>query len=539
MVKDQVKDKIEKEKLPVAVTNTEENQIKETEIKENLNEKISIDVDKGNQILGQENTNTTLHVIAIFGILLSAVIVLILILFLIFSFFASNNKNIYSGIYIKNVNVSNLNKEDAKNKVIKFIETSLPEEIVLTHGDFETTINTQDLNINFDIDSSINTAYNLGRDKNFITNGFDILSMLIINKNVEPNFTLDDEVLTNKLNDISNKLPDKIIESGYYIDGNNLIINKGSDGNIVDINKTKQKIKDYIKNLNIINSKIEINVIPKTPKELDINSIYADVHKDAVDAVFTKEPLSVTPSKNGIDFAISLEEAKSKLNEENKECIIPLKVVYPNFTTNMIGEEAFPDKLSDFSTKYAASNVNRTTNLRLAANKINGTVLMPGETFSYNQVVGERTIAAGYKEAPIYVSGRVEDGLGGGICQIATTLYNAAVYANLEIVERSNHQFVPSYIGAGKDATVVYGAIDFKFKNNRNYPIKIVCSVSSGISNFKILGLKTNEDYDVDIYSKITSQTSNSINSVTYKILKQNGQTVNEVLLSRDTYKRH
>ena len=139
----------------------------------------------------------------------------------------------------------------------------------------------------------------------------------------------------------------------------------------------------------------------------------------------------------------------------------------------MIGTEAFPDLLSTFSTKYAASNKNRTTNLILASNKINGTVLMPGEVFSYNKVVGKRTIAAGYKEAPIYVSGRVEDGLGGGICQITSTLYNAVVFANLEIVERSNHQFVPSYVGASRDATVVYGALDFKFKNNTDYTIII------------------------------------------------------------------
>ena len=234
-----------------------------------------------------------------------------------------------------------------------------------------------------------------------------------------------------------------------------------------------------------------------------------------------------------------MEEAKKKFNEDKQECVIPLKIVYPKVTTNMIGTEAFPNTLSTFSTTYAASNVNRTTNLKLAAKKINGTVLMPGETFSYNQVVGERTIAAGYKEAPIYVEGRVEDGLGGGICQITTTLYNAVVLANLDIVERTNHQFVPSYVGAGRDATVVYGAIDFKFKNNRNYPIKLICSVSSGIANFKILGLKTSNDYKVEISSRITSQTANSTNSVTYKILKKNGKVVSQTVLSRDTYKRH
>ena len=484
-------------------------------------------------------TKSKKHILFIFGILLAVLVCIVLLSFIVFSFVISNDKNIFSGIYIKNVNVSNLSKEEAKDKINKYIQTSLPEEIILTHGDYEVALNTEELNISFDVDSAINTAYSLGRNGNFFTNGFDVLSTMINNKNVEPNIALDDEFLTNSLNDISSKLPDKMIESGFYIDGNNLIINKGSDGNVINVNKTKEKIKDEIKKLNVINNKIEIYVTPSIPSKLDIEKIYEEVHKEAIDASFTAEPLCVTPSENGIDFNISIEEAKAKLDESEKECVIPLKVVYPNITTNMIGTEAFPDTLSNFSTYYAASNVNRTTNLRLAANKINGTVLMPGETFSYNNVVGERTIAAGYKEAPIYVEGRVEDGLGGGICQITTTLYNAAVYANLEIIERTNHQFVPSYIGAGRDATVVYGAIDFKFKNNRNYPIKIICSVSGGVANFQILGLKTSEDYDVEVYSRITSQSANYTNSETYKTLKQNGNIVSQTLLSRDTYKRH
>ena len=119
------------------------------------------------------------------------------------------------------------------------------------------------------------------------------------------------------------------------------------------------------------------------------------------------------------------------------------------------------------------------------------------------------------------------------------TLYNAVVYANLEIVERSNHQFVPSYVSASRDATVVYGSIDFKLKNNRDYPIKLVCSVSNGVAKFDIYGLKTADDYDVEISSRITSQTSTSTNSEAYKILKKNGQIVSRTLLSRDTYKRH
>ena len=205
----------------------------------------------------------------------------------------------------------------------------------------------------------------------------------------------------------------------------------------------------------------------------------------------------------------------------------------------MIGTEAFPDLLSTFSTKYAASNKNRTTNLILAANKINGTVLMPGETFSYNKVVGARTIAAGYREAPIYVKGEVVDGVGGGICQITSTLYNAVVYANLEITQRTNHQFVPSYVTASRDATVVYGSLDFQFKNNRNYPIKLVCFVSNGVATFQIFGLRQDDDCEVQINSYETGRSSTAIYSEAYKILKKDGKIVGKELLSRDTYKRH
>lgn len=515
----------------------------ENNLKEKENKIVEI---KENEIIKNENISTdiienkkTLSTLSIFGILLSIFIIILLTIFLIFSFSNMKNENIFSGIYIKNIDVSNLSKNDATKKLNEYIQNYLPEEIILKHGDYEASINLSDLNIKFNINEAVDLSYNIGRNKNFIKNNFEVLSTLIVNKNIEPTFSLDTERLKKDLDDISTKLPDKIIESSYYIDNNNLIITKGQDGNIVNVSQMITVIENNIKNLNVKDNKIEIITKSKKPNEVDIEKIYNEVHKDAVDAYFTQEPLAVFPSENGMDFDISIEDAKKLLNESEKECTIPLKVLYPNVTTNMIGSEAFPDQLSSFSTNYSAQNVNRTTNLRLAANKINGTVVMPGEEFSYNKVVGERTIAAGYKEAPIYVSGRVEDGLGGGICQITTTLYNAVVYANLEITERTNHQFVPSYAGASRDATVVYGAIDFKFKNNRNYPIKILCSVSSGVANFQILGLKTSEDYDVEIYSRITSKTSNSINSEAYKILKKDGNIISQSLLSKDTYKRH
>ncbi len=466
-------------------------------------------------------------------------ILIVLISFCIFSFINATNKNIINGIYIKGVDVSGLSKEEAYKKVSKHINSSIPKEIKLTHNDYEISISPSELSINFNVEEAVEIASKIGKDSNFLKNNITILQALFSKINIEPSFKIDKETLKNKLQDISSKLPDKIIESSYYIDGDNIIITKGSTGSIVKIEETANQIEENTHNLNLKNTSIELITEEQTPNEINIDSIYNEIHKEPVDAYYTQNPFSIYPSETGLDFAITLDEAKNLLKENNNEFTIPLKTLQPNITTNMIGTEAFPDLLSEFSTQYAASNRNRTTNLILAANKINGTVLMPGETFSYNKVVGERTIAAGYKEAPIYVSGRVEDGLGGGICQITTTLYNAVLYANLEIVERSNHQFVPSYANASRDATVVYGAIDFKFKNNRNYPIKITCFVENGIANFKIFGLKTENDYEVEITSRITGTTANAIYSEAYKTLKQNGNIISSERLSRDTYKRH
>ena len=484
----------------------------------------------------QKATLSTLGILGIIGIIL---LIIVAICFSIFTIFNNTNENIVSGISIKGIDVSGLSKIQAKEKLESYIQENLPENILLKHNDFETSIPISSIEVNFDIDGAIDQALQIGKSGNIIQNSFEALKVMLYPIDIEPNFSLNEQLLIDALNDISTKLPDTVIESSYYIENNNLILTSGKAGNVVNINQMESYIKNGIMNLTLKNRTLDIATSIKQPSKINIEKVYEEVHKEAKDAYYTQNPFSVYPSENGIDFAISLEEATQMLEEEKEEYTIPLKILYPKVTTNMIGTEAFPDLLSSFSTNYNARDTDRTTNLKLAANKINGTVLMPGETFSYNQVVGARTIAAGYKEAPIYVQGQVVDGLGGGICQITSTLYNAVLYANLEIVERSNHQFVPSYVTASRDATVVYGSIDFKFKNNRNYPIKLICSVANGVASFQIFGLKTDNEYEVVISSYETGRTSNAIYSEAYKILKQNGQVVDKQLLSRDVYKRH
>ena len=473
-------------------------------------------------------------------VIIISIIVIILILFALFTIFNIFNTNIIKGVTIKNIDVSGMSKSDARYKIDNYISQNLPEEIKLKHNDFETTISLSQIEVEFDTKTASNEAFKIGRQGNPLQNNFYVLSTMFGKVNIEPSIKINTEQLTKNLEDISTQLPDAVIQSSYYQEGNNLVITSGKQGNIVDIDATIEAIKNSISSLSCIDNPVEIIVESKDPDPIDVEKIHNEIYKEPVDAYYQTNPFTVYPSENGLDFNISLDDAKNLITSENKEeYIIPLKVLYPNVTTNMIGTEAFPDQLSSYSTKYSTKDTDRTTNLRLAANKINGTVLMPGETFSYNKVVGARTIAAGYKEAPIYVSGEVVDGLGGGICQITSTLYNAVIYANLEVTQRSNHQFVPSYVTASRDATVVYGSIDFQFKNNRNYPIKLVCSVSGGIASFQIFGLKQDDDYEVEISSYETGRTSTAIYSEAYKILKKGGKVVKTELLSKDTYKRH
>lgn len=521
-----------------ALNSNEKKEVQKIQDNEKKHDQLVVSSPKEFVPVKEKNTNKKKKM-SIVSLILILIICILLLSFACFTAYNIFNTNIISGVHIKDIDVSGLSTSDAKYKLDNYLKEKLPEEIKLVHGDYEATISVSQINAYFDTKNAVNTAYNVGRQGNIFENNIYVLSNMFGYSNVEPAIKLDKAQLTKNLEEISANLPDKVTESSYFIEGSDLIITSGKDGNVVDTDATVNNIKKSLSNFSAIDKPIEIIVKPQSPQEINVEKIHEEIYKEPVDAYYTKEPFTVYPSENGVDFKISIEEAKALVSgEKAEEYTIPLSITAPNITTNMIGTEAFPDLLANYSTRYTGS-ANRTTNLILAANKINGTVLMPGETFSYNKTVGARTIAAGYRDAPIYVSGKVVDGVGGGICQIATTLYNAAVYANLEIVQRTNHQFVPSYAPASRDATVVYGAIDFQFKNNRNYPIKIQCSVSGGIANFQIFGLRQEDDYEVEISAYQTGTTATAVYSEAYKILKKDGAVVNKELLSKDVYKRH
>lgn len=397
---------------------------------------------------------------------------------------------------------------------------------------------------------------------NIFKDNYEILSCRLFGVNINPGFSYSEETIDSLINEMETNFSDRYVEPSYYIENNNLIISKGRNGYVVNRDSLKSELVYLMNNLQCTVDSIEIPVEQKNVTPIDIKKIHEEVYRAPQDAYYTTDPYVVHPHVDGIDFSISMEEATALLNNSSEQCSIPLKVLSPNVTTNQIGTEAFPDLLATFSTTFSTRNYNRSTNIRLATNKINGSVIMPGETFSYNQIVGQRTAAAGFKSAAVYVGGEVTTGIGGGICQVSSTLYNSVLLANLEIVERYNHGFNPGYVPAGRDATVSWGGPDFKFKNNRNYPIKLVCSVSGGTILTQIFGLKDDNEYEVEIQSYVTQyipfktitkqdaslakgQTkviqggSNGCKSVCYRILKLNGDVISKNLLSQDTYNPH
>ena len=154
---------------------------------------------------------------------------------------------------------------------------------------------------------------------------------------------------------------------------------------------------------------------------------------------------------------------------------------------------------------YYVNNANRTNNIKIASAAINGTVIMPGETFSFNQVVGRRTYDKGYKDAPVFVGGnKVENGVGGGICQVASTMFNTALYANVQITERSQHSMRVGYVPLGRDAAISWGSQDFCWKNNTNFPIKINITVANGKITCDFYTCQTSYKPKVEI--KVTSK---------------------------------
>lgn len=262
-------------------------------------------------------------------------------------------------------------------------------------------------------------------------------------------------------------------------------------------------------------------------KDAVLTNLAREIHKKPLDAhpIFNEDG-TITIAKSEKGRYLDLNEAKGLLNTDmlNEEKIeLPVYDTEPKIQSDYY--QGIDKVLGDFSTDYSSSIKNRKENIKIASEKFNNMKLNPGDEISFNNIVGEISEATGFKNATVIVGGEYETGIGGGICQVSTTLYNSLILSDLEIVERHNHSRPINYVDLGTDAAVARGYKDLKFKNNTNNPIIILAEADGQKLDFKVLGNSAERDYKVKIIPERLGVVSPDVKT-TYSDSIPEGETV-------------
>lgn len=309
-------------------------------------------------------------------------------------------------------------------------------------------------------------------------------------------------------------------QTEYEVTEETLVFTKGVTGVFVDESGLLTLLEEAI-NLGDYDSVVKCPMFSGTVEGVDLQALYNEVYISPENATLDPEQdYAIVESVTGVSFDIMAAQTLLDTSAEGSIIEVPLVFTEPDITTALLKENLFRDVLGTYTTTVSGTS-DRKSNVKLAAQACNGTIIMPGETFSYNETVGQRTTAAGYKAANAYMNGEVVQEVGGGICQVSSTLYNATLLANLEITERHNHTYESSYVPLGLDATVSWGGPDYKFTNNTDYPIKVVTSYSSS-------DRLTCTIYGTDLTGYTVKMTSETLSVTPYSTVEEKTDTLYE-----------
>lgn len=467
--------------------------------------------------------------------------VLLVVLMCIFAAVTVSGDGIRKGVSINGLNVSGLSKAEAVKKLDKHLKNT-SFSVTFDFNGAPTEFSSSDLITEYKVQKAVDDAYELGRNKNFISDFFKTLSLKLYGKNIFAVPELNTVMLTEYFNNISQSVENPIIENSYAVNDNKLKLQNGRRGSAADGKKAVIELKNIINSGK--NGRIHVAEIEKDPEPFDVNKIYDDVACAAENAGTHEEngKKYITEAKNGFDFD---KEALKQLIAENKDNTEPyyfeLTILKPAITS--VNTDAFfKETLSTYTSKITDSNAARLNNVRLAAEKINGVILNPDEEFRYLSHIEPITTANGYTVANVYNNGKVEQDVGGGVCQVSSTLYSAVLFADLEVTRRYNHSLVVHYVPLGQDATVSSGELDFRFRNNTNEPVKIKTNFTYSGITVSILGTNPNPGVTIDI-ENITKETNRYETIVTEDPSLKPGQivtdTVGKIGYVIETYKHY
>lgn len=366
-----------------------------------------------------------------------------------------------------------------------------------------------------DVDTSAVTDAACGLSQgNFFSRGWRLIRSLLGGNDIEVplSYTQEGEAQVDTLlTQIESELGGGVQETTWEVQGDQLVFHMGTPGRAFDLSNTKADILEAFAGES--QEPLVLSTVTTDPADVDVEAIHDQVYAEVQNAALDKETFEITPSVTGLDFQVADAQAALKNAEWGSDVSVALTVTEPAVSTESLKDLLFRDVLGEASSSVSGSS-NRKSNVKLSASVCDGIILLPGEVFSYNNTTGSRTADKGYLPAPSYVGGKSTDEVGGGICQTSSTIYYAALNSNLKIVERHNHMFAVGYVPDGMDATVWYGASDFRFENDTDYPIKIVTKYKNSRLTVQIYGTKTD-----DLYVKMTNkELSSTAWSTEYKV---------------------
>ena len=431
--------------------------------------------------------------------------------------FTPDDRLIFNNITVLDTNLGGMSREDATAAIHQMTDSTYTQEnMVLNVNGTEITFAPGDTGAHLDVEALVETAYNYGRtgkraDREAAIAALETSSYVL---NVMDYLTLNTDAIRSTLEAHKELFQSTYIPSSADIRGDMPILNAadenfnpeaktqtlaltvGNPGRNIDMDQVfNQILEAYGRNeLLVVVDTTEEN---QDPEPIDLEALFEAYCTDYTDASMDQETFAVIPEVYGYTF--DLEDAAAKLAAATYGDVveIPFTFVVPEVNAESLESLLFRDVLASYQTKHT-TNENRNNNLRLACAALNGMILNPGDVFDYNTALGKRTTEAGYKYAPAYSGGATVNELGGGICQVSSTLYYCTLIADLEIVTRTAHSYVSSYIPYGMDATVSWNGPHFRFSNNTNYPIRLEANVADGYVNISIIGTDE-KDYYVEM----------------------------------------
>lgn len=444
-------------------------------------------------------------------------------------------------IAIENVDVSGLTFEQALDKVKSSTLLSGRNITVISSGK-ACTINGVEAGLTARVEDTVDRAMRYGKTGNVLIDGFANTLQLFCTHVVQPSADVNEAELRNKLNAFGESIFGELVQHKLEIGEENIICTPGHTGFSGNTDDAYNEIITAINNEQYDNIRITLNSAPPTAYTIDDLDAFVYANPQNASYVVENGTVEVVPEVWGrfLDKA-EAEPLIAQLHEGGSIINIPYNKIEPEVKSDDLKAKLFNGTIADYSTTFVAGG-NRGKNVAIAASKLNGKILMPNEVFSFNETVGSRSRANGFLEAPEYANGETVMGIGGGTCQVTTTLYNAVLYADLSIVSRLNHMFPVGYAPIGQDATVSDSGVDFKFANNMDYPIKISAVTNGGKLTVSIIGTIRDQQHVVKMENITTAAgTNNADKSVrTYRyVYDTNGNLLRKDDLGKSYYMAH